>query len=714
MVPATGPYVSPMRNSAPGLLQQTGQTLAKAGETLQSVGNTIGDRVQETMDDAQTKAAENQFLQASLPMLGQYRTTEGINATQQFDPTAQSISKARQDARATLANPIQQRMFDQVTNDHMLSFGQQMADHENGQRVQYGKDQAGARVDNLNMLAVQARLGGDMAGYQKYAGQADDETKTVAQLSGNDPSSPAADAMLRVKRSALATGIVSGYLDKHAYNEASQYFDSVKDDLDLTTADRLGGAVKAVMHQEAPKDYVQKAVMAALGQTGPGVLQPPIAAATISTTQGANGIDLHTAAGTPVRAPASGTVTKIGTNPQQGNFAQVALPNGYVATFGGLGAVNYQEGQKITIGQVLGTSGKDDSGQGVVNYSMTDADGKQIDPRQASGAPMDPKNFNTAAQEDKAISWLNANVADPEDRQLAVTGVHRLADENLAMMSQQHAAALKQATDYWFQNGQSITNLPADIKLQLKPEDMLGFAQKRAEIDRLRLEPAQNAEEAFRLGQDERDRTQVGILGNWIEHPEQQTVDAVRQAYAQGKLSDEGFQSALRGAMAIQENPEKADGNKVISANVEKEQIDNTLLQNGRPTLVDAKAGSDEQRQRVALQGEIQDQIDAEQQATKRELTRDQKQTIIDSVVMNNRFLNVPGTLWRSNPSAPWELTPKTTATAQFTSSTGKTVNYEPIPVPARAAAVRSLIQRQLPVNERNIYDTWVNSGMGK
>src|SRR5262249_32611295 len=86
-VPAPGPWVSPMKNSAPGLLQQTGQTLLQAGDRAAQLGNTIGDRVQETMDDAMTKSAETQFLKSSQDVLSNpqsgYLFTRGLNAQAQ-------------------------------------------------------------------------------------------------------------------------------------------------------------------------------------------------------------------------------------------------------------------------------------------------------------------------------------------------------------------------------------------------------------------------------------------------------------------------------------------------------------------------------------------------------------------------------------------------------------------------------------------------------
>ena len=93
MTPATGPWVSPMRNSAPGLLQQTGQTLSQAGDVTTKLGNTIGDAVQQTVDGAQAKAAETQFLKSSQAIL--YDPQSGYFNTRGMDAQTQSAAHAQ-------------------------------------------------------------------------------------------------------------------------------------------------------------------------------------------------------------------------------------------------------------------------------------------------------------------------------------------------------------------------------------------------------------------------------------------------------------------------------------------------------------------------------------------------------------------------------------------------------------------------------------------
>jgi hypothetical protein len=272
---------------------------------------------------------------------------------------------------------------------------------------------------------------------------------------------------------------------------------------------------------------------------------------------------------------------------------------------------------------------------------------------------------------------------------------------NRQIENQQHATAMKTATDYWFDHGQSLNGLPTQTKMQLTDGDMLGFTEKSMEM--------------YGLAQRQRGETEVPLLANWIEHPELQTVDAVRQAYAQGQLTDGSYQTALRGAMRLQGNDTgSTDPGKVLPVTIDNQQIENSLLQNGQAAIANGKAGTPEQAQKIAIFQNVKDQIDAEQQVAKRPLTRDQKQQVIDSTILNNNFVSAPGPhFWSGTASyAPWNLPANEASKATYTTSTGKTVPYVPLPASARAAATRSLIQRGVPITEKNLYDTWVNAGM--
>ncbi|MGB7985110.1 MAG: M23 family metallopeptidase [Terracidiphilus sp.] len=705
MSPTSSLYVTPMRNAAPGQLEQTGAAATAAGMTMYKTGSTIADRVQDTMDEAQTKAAENQFLQTALPTLGQYKTTEGINATNQWDSTAQSIAKARQDARASLTNPIQQHMFDQVTNQHMLTFGEQMADHENVQRVQYGKDQSKARAQNMNDMAtldVDGRNRPDSK-FAQLGAQSDAEVMNYAGLHGIAADSPQADQMLRENRTSRYASVIDALTSQHAYNEATDFFNEHKGEMDPKQAEKIESQLKSSQTLVQGTEEGNQSIQKLQKTSGAGPLSFPLPGNTNTVTPTETGLAITAATGTKVLAPANGTVSSVGFDPQRGNYAEISLPSGYLLKFDGLSAVNYKEGQKITEGQALGLSGKDDNGRAVTNYSAAAPDGTLIaDPRTVVSAPFDPQNFYKPEDEAKVVSDLNANVGDEVVRRVAINRVESLANHNREVMNQQHADAVKQAMNFAVQHGGSIAGLDPTVSGQLTPVDLDQF------------------------NQEQKAHNDVNLLANWIQHPEQQTVNAVTLAHQQGRLSDNGYLTALRGAVALQgQDANSTDPQKVLGVGVDNEQIENTLLQNGHADIVNAKPAEPDKHgaeltptqqtanqlvaQRVALQNEIKDQIDAEQQVSKSPLTRQQKQSIIDSTILNSQFLKAPG--WTGGV-APWQLSPAAESVATYTTSTGKTVPYAKMPSALRPSIIQSLIQRRQPISEQNIYDTWVNAGM--
>lgn len=686
MVPAGAPTVIPMRNAAPQQLQQTAQAAGQLGDSQVQMGNTIGDRVQNMMDDAATKAAEAKFLNPSLQALSQYQATEGVQAVNQYEPTAAAIAKARQDARAPLT-PIQQHMFDQVANQHMLMFGKQMADHENVQRVQYGQNQSKARAGMLNTLSaldVNGRNREDSQ-FATLGAQSDAEVLNYAGLSGIAPDSPQAQQMLRENRTARDKGVITSLLDQHAYNEASDFFDEHKDEMDMAQSEMIGNAVKAASKAEQVTAYRNQAVQSLQKTVGAGPLTQPVPAATISTTNGVDGVDVHTAPGTNVHAPASGIVSKVWMDDKLGRSVAVTLPSGYTATFNGLSAVNYKEGQKITQGQVLGLSGQDDTGQGVMHYSMTDPNGTYVDPRQAASAPFDPRNFSSPDDEEKAVEWINANVSDPLQQREAEGQVRSLANMNRGILSQQHASALKQATDYSLQNGGSIAGLPAAVKLQLTPEDIDGFNQQvKAKND-------------------------VDLLAGWLEKPETQTVDAVKQAYAQGRLSDNGYLSALRGAMQLQgDDTGSTDPQKVRAVSVDHDQLTDILALNQLPSLAQPVSSQDK-LQRIELESAIKDEIDVQQQRNNRVLSWQEKGKIARDMVIDKVYTSG---MFGTNSG----LKPVASLTPDEQSKATVWVGKEPVrmmDIPARQAlkATQDLQSHGLPSTQANIAAWWVRNG---
>lgn len=249
MVPATSPWVNPMKNSAPGLLQQTGQTLTQLGEAGARIGNSIGDAVQQTVNDGMLKNALTQFQNGSQNILynpqNGYLNTRGMNAQDQSAPTIKALDKTMAAARGTLTDPVQQRAFDLAANDQVEAINRQMADHQHQQVTQYGIQQNSDFADSQMILARNSYLHGRLDDYQNYLSQAKDAVLKVAELNGAPPESDVAQAMVRAKASDLVRGITVGLLDNHQYAEAKQYFEAQQGNIDMRTSDMLSSTVKS-------------------------------------------------------------------------------------------------------------------------------------------------------------------------------------------------------------------------------------------------------------------------------------------------------------------------------------------------------------------------------------------------------------------------------------------------------------------------------------
>lgn len=81
------------------------------------------------IDEMATINAVSKFLDSANNTIGQYLVTTGSESTERWIAAAQAINRARDDAYATLANPIQRAKFNRSTNSDILTFARQMAKH---------------------------------------------------------------------------------------------------------------------------------------------------------------------------------------------------------------------------------------------------------------------------------------------------------------------------------------------------------------------------------------------------------------------------------------------------------------------------------------------------------------------------------------------------------------------------------------------------------
>jgi murein DD-endopeptidase MepM/ murein hydrolase activator NlpD len=99
-----------------------------------------------------------------------------------------------------------------------------------------------------------------------------------------------------------------------------------------------------------------------------------------------HGIDIGSPPGTPVRAPATGTVVAANTHGRLGKHIAVDHGNGVTSLYGHLEAVDVKPGDRVAKGQVIGLVGSTGRSTGPhLHYELL-VDGKPVDPRTFVGS----------------------------------------------------------------------------------------------------------------------------------------------------------------------------------------------------------------------------------------------------------------------------------------------------------------------------------------
>lgn len=640
--PATSPWVRPMKNSAPGEIEQTGQALSEAGAFESKLGETIGDRVQETMDAANVRNADTAFMTAANDIVARYTHSLGSDAVGGYQPAQQAILKAKQDAAAGLTNPIQQHMFAQMATPRLVEFGKQLSDHEFQQRIQVGTQAANDRSDSLIQQAANSysdwqRPDGKFAGNKMMAIH---EAQEAGLLLGQPVDSPQSQALVKQKTSALAQGVLTRMMDKEQYDEAQQYYSKAlaAGEIDERTAEMLGNAVMEGHNSQKGALLANGARQIGLG--APDASQQrlyPVAGGSITSTMGAprpdgrthDGIDIATPVGTNVQAPANGTVSRVWNDDKFGGglSMEITYPNGNVEGFAHLSAVNYKPGQEVTQGSVVALTGKSGDATGpVLHWAMKDKDGNWIDPRSSVPAPRDTDNFTEPEQLEKGLAYISASGETDRVQDIAIAKLRSMYGLARELQEQKYQEAKQNAVNWLVQNNGNYAAMPANLKMPLNPGDAEAFQQ--------------NQEDA------QKKASTLALRVQWQDHPydptnppndpDQMSVANVDEAYAKHLLTDEAWQQLRQKAVDMQNDPQKA-----IQAKIDEGQLNNVLEMNQLGNLAHPKTPDDYQ-EKATLATNIQNEIQRQENAGKRPLTWQEKGKIARDMVTDKVYTSSP------------------------------------------------------------------------
>jgi murein DD-endopeptidase MepM/ murein hydrolase activator NlpD len=649
-----GTPVVPMSNAAPQQISQLGEAMSRAGSAAFQTGQTMGDKIQDTVDDANVRAAETGFLQNAQGIVTGYTRQLGKNAMDAYDPATQALSKAKQDAAAGLTNPLQQKMFNYVSTGHLMNFGRQMADHNFQQTVNFGVKEGNDSADA--QMQVAANNYPDWQNPNGKFGQAKQaaiaEVLQAGQLAGIPPGSAQSRAAIQQKTSALADNVLTMMIGQEHFDEAQQYYNTAiaNGELDDQMQKKWNIAITEGHGADKSKDAGEQEVQGALGAskdqqriepipgggltTAPTVGEPgrqepvqgPITGVMGDPRAGHehHGIDTAVPVGTPVKAPLDGLVSRVWNDQTGGGLSmEVTYPTGYKEYFMHLSAQNYKEGQKVTQGAILGLSGQSGNATGpVLHDAMKDPDGNWVDPRNPnppganesqaiSQTPKDPLTFTEPAMLQAALTGVRGRT-DLTERQKSMAEAYVERQYGIAtnLKQGQYEEAKKAAVNLYYQQNGSIAGLDPAVKSQLTAEDI------------------------YKLNQPIPRKDDEDTVLDLLAHPEK-VIPGTIEKYRMN-LSQETYERFFKQA---QDNATPGSP-KILDATLDNNQLDTLLAKNSQAGLVDPKANTPEAQRKIDLKTSIDDQIDAEQTRLGRKLSRSEKESIMTQTIGDTVYLH--------------------------------------------------------------------------
>lgn len=696
------PSVAPMRNAAPEQMQEFGRAATQAGTTIMR----IGQRIQDEIDEAETKAADVAALQKAQEILrgenGYLRTT-GKDAETQYQSAQETLTKVFQETEAQLTNDVQRRMFQQVATRNLLTLQGQMADHKFREVKVYSIKESQSRMEQYTAEAVRNyesrgqkdENGAAIGAYSTAINTALAEADNLSRLNGWDLEGSQAKGLRNAVHSTVTMGVVSRLLDDDNPAAARAFYDEQLKEgrLDEQTALRLNSAIDGTEDKIEVVNAIERYTQGDLGTTEDGRtsarLVMPVDSTVVTSGVGDardggarshNGIDLAVPVGTKVKAPYAGEVIQVWEDKKYGGglSMRVKLDNGDVVGFAHLSGYDVKVGDRVNQGQVVARSGDTGTGGPHLHYSLR-RNGKPIDPRTAGdaeaggggGSPLDA----TTGSLDKALAAVDRDYADkPLLRDQIKQGVRQNWNQMRADEDRREQELIESAKDAWFKAGGDWRAIPNSTWAQL-PEDVKFQLQKG-------------------MPRESDENTVLELIKN----PQLVTPGNIEKY--RDKLSEGDYRQFYQRAYAASETTVRA-------VSMDNDQLYSIFNANGLDRLVSPKAGTEDAAASIQMQTRIRDIIDTEQSVTGKELTRDRKRQIMEQVIMDQAFVSE----WGRDPRKPVALlTPEEMAEA-YVEVGGEEVKLNAIPSDFRRAAINMLTKAGKPISEQAIAERWVRAG---
>ena len=393
------------------------------------------------------------------------------------------------------------------------------------------------------------------------------------------------------------------------------------------------------------------------------------------------GVDYAAPVGTPIYATADGTVEKAYNDTKGGGGNTVILNHGEKRTTGYAHMDRYvvQPGDNVKQGQLIGYVGQTGNATGPhLHFSMTNTAGAVIDPSKIL--------FGVSTNGGQIVQGPQS----PGDKQAAIDAIPDMRLRKMVQQVYNQKVAVQDATE----KREKDNNWQAAMDIAFAGDGNQWQTLSRNSPGLWNSLTA-NQQAILMNGRPRGDDpdTMLKLLAN----PSLWEADKLKDyRYLISQSSYERFFTLGNGAKA-QDN--------VRSATFDNDMFESTMLTNKMPELVDPKVPKYKE-EAINLRNKFKILIDVEQTNKKRELTRDEKQKLLDSIVMDR--VSVPG--WMSDDRKQvFRLTEEEQKTA-YVMWNGQKVLVASVPVQDRRQITEALMSAGKDATEENIVDYYMRN----
>jgi murein DD-endopeptidase MepM/ murein hydrolase activator NlpD len=604
------PAVEPMRNYTGEQVQQFGQQLTRAGMTAFS----IGDAMQDQLDEAAAKESDIAYQQQVNEILqgpNGYLNKVGKDAETSYVSVNEQLIQAGQESMDRL-NDSQKRLYQNVLARNMMTFQTQVQSHRDKQVKVYAENEATARANLYVNRTVQSYKERDAVTtdglptgeYNTNLGVALNEIRTVGRLRGFAEDSAQMRELENAVYTQAAQGVVNRLMIDGQYQDGLDY---VRKQLELNRIDPTkADAMIASLDANRKRQMVDE-LTTSIRTTG--VLDTPAGTGNFDQiiengriNVDGKGVNIEAPPGAPVNAPANGTVTSVDVN-----TVTIETIDGTTMTFDNVAVFGMlAEGQTVNRGEPIGMVGKYDAAEdGLyrIGYTAT-RNGEAIDPRNLNSLDNSDRDEARRPLTLRDALTVAERIQDPEVRKQVQSNLRTQFAQEDALVKQEYRERLDAITEFLAVPGNTVGKIPPALWGGLKKSDQNQLLSGQREIDEL------------------------GVMEEIARDPSVLTVDYLDKN--RHRLTPGTYVKLLKDA---------ADPSKMAQASVDADQLESTLVRNGLDTLAfPISKDKDQLRASLLFRDNVKQAISYEQTRLGRSLNRDEKQQVIDTLLLDRAF----------------------------------------------------------------------------